>query len=165
MCGGQTGRQPSTLCGKNNTRPWIPYCKWSSEFSYCDTGWWHHILEKFRHIHLIGQHKCDTFFYIQWRLVYKVCWELRNRSHFGMAMHASAEGSLQVLKQGITQESYLHWQRGPGGASRLGPDETHVHLLLQAHSVMSQKLTLLKNYGPAYVQLCAVVAQEEASQF
>ena len=45
------------------------------------------------------------------------------KSHCGMVMQASADGSLQVLKQGTTQESYLHWHRGPGGASGLGPDE------------------------------------------
>lgn len=74
-----------------------------------------------------------------------------------MEAQASADGSLQVLKQGTTQESYLHWHRGAGGVSGLGPDENHVKLLLQ-------KLALLNSYGTelfeGQVRLCTTVVDE-----
>lgn len=45
----------------------------------------------------------------------------QNGPHRGREEQHRAVGSAQVLKQGAAQESYLHWHRGPGVASGLGP--------------------------------------------
>ena len=67
-------------------------------------------------------------------------------TYFGIVTQTVPEGSLQVLKQGLTQESYLHWHRGPtAGLSGLRPDRNRMkHFTLSPVVKNTKMLSMLQ---------------------